>query len=620
MEGNCAGESFVRDRYLALIEQMVTKILQGQLLSKAHVVRQLGEQIEPGTGEVFTACLTEKATEIAAQVAQATDELRQAKASRRQRAMHTIESAWAEYCAERQATDAIAAATRAILSAPAGERLLPWLLALDENLAQPLKRSQLAQLMQTLEMGQSGDDEITQLHQGMQRGLATYKEIEPHLIDWMYDQSQRAIGFEGVPGRVGPWEPWSQQISSPILTRFFQGLARQQPLSDWLTQSAITLADWVELTLVLLYTQRGLVKWFEQQPYDSRWGTAQSIATYLTFAALWGQLMQGVTSGSPSATVLRQAAFQSALQVLRRFSQRPYFPLYGGVFALFTGDYLGTALAYLDAPLASAEGTQEKARILTLLGYSQRTLGHLEQAIAFHEQALAMAQQAADTPCEIANLNHLSRTHLAQKRYSEAAAYSQRALILARQRGDRLGEANALANYGFSQVLTAQQLEGILPESAEMAIQQLQQGLALSVQVGDRQSEALCCNSLGTAYTLQQQYAAAVPLLQQGIQAAERAGDLFLQGLSWAYLGEAAYHSQDRALSLPALLLGLYWLDVLQTQERSQPLGLLRILKGQLGTEGFQAAVRASQSMLLPRIGVDGIDHVQSLLREPLAE
>ncbi|MER3590071.1 MAG: hypothetical protein C4322_21685, partial [Mastigocladus sp. ERB_26_1] len=58
--------------------------------------------------------------------------------------------------------------------------------------------------------------------------------------------------------------------------------------------------------------------------------------------------------------------------------------------------------------------------------------------------------------CEIANLNHKSHICVAQKDYSQAINYSQRALILARQTGDRTGEAHALATLGYSEVFAAQ--------------------------------------------------------------------------------------------------------------------------------------------------------------------
>jgi tetratricopeptide (TPR) repeat protein len=380
-----------------------------------------------------------------------------------------------------------------------------------------------------------------------------------------------------------------------------------------------SLQDWVDLALTLQLTQRGLVNWFEQQPYDSKWGTQQAIATFLSFAVLWSQLSVGIAqsiglSSLGSREGLAQGCFQMALQTLRSFTQRAYFPMYGGVFALLSGRHLQDALNYLDAPLRQAEGTQEKARMLTLLGYSQRALGQIEQALTFHQQALEIAQAAADTPCEIANLNHISRTYLSQKLYSEAVGYSQRALILARQRGDRLGEANALTNLGYAQILTAQQIERLIPEASESAIGYLKEGLRLSEQLGDRQSQALCYNSLGIAYGLLEQPAEAIPYLEQGLEAAQRSGDLYLQGLNWAYLAENYYRIGDRTQAIRAALLALYGLEQIQAPEQRQPKGLLAILRGQLGQDNFREVLTQCRASLLPLIGVDGFDHVLQLL------
>jgi tetratricopeptide (TPR) repeat protein len=407
-------------------------------------------------------------------------------------------------------------------------------------------------------------------------------------------------------------------LKAPLLQSLFQGLALNQPIADSLSGSDHSLQNWVDLALTLQLTQRGLVTWFEQQPYDSKWGTQQTIATFLSFAVLWGQLSAGigqaVSLNTHNREPLSQGCFQMALQTLRAFTQRPYFPLYGGVFALLSGRHLQDALTYLDEPLQQAEGTQEKARMLTLLGYSQRAMGQIERSLEFHQQALEIAQTAADTPCEIANLNHISRTYLSQKLYANAISYAQRALILARQRGDRLGEANALTNLGYAQILTAQQIERLVPDASEAAIGYLKEGLRLSEQLGDRQSQSLCCNSLGIAYGLLEQHEEAISYLQQGLQAAQRSGDLYLQGLNWSYLAESYYRLGDFPQAISAGLLSLYGLEQIQAAEQSQPMGLLRVMKGRMGIEAFEAALRQCRTGLLPFIGVDGFDHAVHLL------
>ncbi|HEY9661338.1 MAG TPA: tetratricopeptide repeat protein, partial [Allocoleopsis sp.] len=333
------------------------------------------------------------------------------------------------------------------------------------------------------------------------------------------------------------------------------------------------------------------------------------------FAVIVSQL----ASGFQQTTVSRrdrfvQAYFLLTLQMLRTFAQRPYFPLYGGIFASFTGEYLRDVLHYLDEPLRQAEGTQEKARILTLLGYSVQALGQLDRAKAFHQQAIEIARSAGDTRCEVANLNHLSRVAVAESNYAEAINYSQRALILSRQVGDRQGEANAIANLGYSEVLQAQQLEQAEPEVYEMAIDRLQQGLQLAEKLGDRQSQALCCSSLGIAHVVLEQAETAVPYLEQGLQAAQFAGDVYLQGLNLSYLAEAFYRLQAWDKTIQSACLGMYLLEQIASAGWRQPAGLLVVLKGQLGATEFESILQQQRSQIVPMIGVDGYDYLADLL------
>jgi len=615
----------LRDRYLAVIDQIVDITLKGKLRSKEQIYQQLMQDVSAGTGEIFERCLTERLDGTQTRLNTETDELKQAKASRILRALQAIQKEWERYQKEQQATGAIDAATRAILAAPAEERLSIWLSSIDPNQSSTMTSEQLKLLGQSLQKALSPDsppdlvEDLQQLTAGIRSGVLSQQQLEDSVVRWIYEVPT-AIGFEGTPRQWGPWKLWSDRVNSPIPRRLFQALVENQSIEETISRQPVRVQDWVELVIVLQFLQRGLVSWFEKQPYDSKWGTKQSVATFLTFAVIWGQLSLGFAQGSQLSGDdrhrLSQGCFQVLLQILRRFSQQTYFPLYGGVFALFTGDYLKDTLDYLDEPLRQVPGTQEKARILTLLGYSQRAVGQYDRAIAFHEQALDIARTATDQVCEIANLNHLSRIYVAQKNYTEAINHSQRALILARQSGDRLGEANALTNFGYSEVLAARQLERIEPENYEMSISYLQQGLQLSEKLGDRQSQSLCYNSLGIAYVLLEQPQAAISFLEKGAQAAQFSGDLYLQGLNFVYLAEAHYSLGDREKATFAAFVGMYLLEQIQANEWRQPAGLLTILQGQLGDSLLQQIRQQYRSLIIPIIGVDGYDHLPKLLEQ----
>lgn len=302
--------------------------------------------------------------------------------------------------------------------------------------------------------------------------------------------------------------------------------------------------------------------------------------------------------------------------ILRAFAQREYFPLYGGVFASLSGNYLRDALNYLDEPLRRVEGTQEKARILTLLGYSLRAQGVYDRANTFHQQALEIARDAGDRICEIANLNHLSRMCVAQQNYESAISYSQRALMFSRQTGDRLGEANALANLGFSEVFQAKQLAQVEPEVYESAIHYLEQGLQLSERLADRQSQSLCFSSLGIAHVVIEQPQKAIAYLEQGWQAAQFSGDLYLQGLNLAYLAEASYSLQNLDKAIYTGSLGAYLLEQIGSNDWRKPAGLLTILQGQIGVEAFQTLLGEQRPKIIAIIGVDGYDYIPQLLKK----
>ncbi|NJN37714.1 MAG: hypothetical protein HC790_01710 [Acaryochloridaceae cyanobacterium CSU_3_4] len=83
----------MRDRYLELIAQIVTDTLKGNIRSKEQIYHTLSEKIDAGTGELFERCLQTYAEDLQTQLTSDIDELQQAKATRKQRALTTIQGA-----------------------------------------------------------------------------------------------------------------------------------------------------------------------------------------------------------------------------------------------------------------------------------------------------------------------------------------------------------------------------------------------------------------------------------------------------------------------------------------------------------------------------------------------
>ncbi|MEO0015032.1 MAG: hypothetical protein RLZZ535_3421 [Cyanobacteriota bacterium] len=599
------------DRYFALIDQIVELTLQGKISSVERVYGILVEQVETGTGEIFERCLSQR---LATAEAQLDTKL---KAARILRALQTIEKQWLRWQEENLVAAEISETAQMIITGDPEDYFLRTVDVLDPNQENPLSIDELSQLAQNLQAAAKtqGDAELAQdwqqLATGITAGLESFTTLEGDLVSWMYGSGSNFSGFGAE--RPNPWRIWAQKVTSPLPKQLFQTMAQQQSAIDFArVANNLELRAWIELAILLQYLQRGLVTWYDQQPYNSKFGKELSYSTLLTFASIWCELWQVFVISQPA---LADGCFLVMLQILRTFAQREDFPLYSGVFASFSGDYLQDTLDYFDEPLKQVEGTEDKARILTLLGYSQRTAGDYEKAIAFHEEALEIAIAANDYACEVASLNHLSRTNVNLKNYSEAINYSQRALIAARQVGDKLGEANASVNLGYAKVFAARQLDSMAAEDYSEAVRYLEQGVELAQKQGDSQSQAFGNTSLGIAYVVLEQPTSAIASLTKGAELAQYSRDVYLQGLSFSYLAEAYYSIEDRAAAITYGGLGMYLLNQINSVEWRQVAGLLSILQGQIGEE-FNNILGQQRSPIISLIGVDGYDYLPKLLEE----
>lgn len=613
-----------RDRYIALTSSIVQMTLKGKIRSKDQVFQMLQDGVDASDADVFEICLAEQITEVEQQAKQTQDELKQAKATRSLRALQTIQGEWARWKQENQSSNLLADALQKILSAAEGDRLSVILQWLDPNREPALSLAQWQELAKKMQQfGQFSAGAASSFDQAILNAIQEWQRLEPDLMSWAYEQPGQMIGFEGI-GQRGPWRVWGAKAQRPVVQSLFKHLALERSPLDWLSDpeyapTSLESEEMLELAIVLRCLQQGLVAWFEKRVYEARLGSTLAMSTFLTFAVLWSQLAIAVLrhrAVGGTATVLSEACFQITLQILRSFAQRSYFPLYGGIFASFSGQYLRNALDYLDEPLKRVSGTQEKARILTLLGYSARALGNSDRAVQLHQKALEIAQEAGDRPCQVANLNHLARMHTMQQDYATAIDYSQRAVIVSREAGDRLGEANALATLGYSEVFQAQQLERMDAELYETAIDRLLQGLQLAEKLGDRQSQAVCLSSAGLAYIALGQHETALRFLEQAITTAQATGDTYLQAISLSYLAEAYTALENNQAAILAAGLGMYLLEQMGSSLWRQPANLLRVLRGRQGEDAFRALLETQRPKFVASIGVDGFDHIGSLLRE----
>lgn len=611
-----------RDRYNIFVDRIIINIENGKLLSKEHVYRILSESLEAGTGEIFERALEEHANLLQANFDAQSDEVKQAKAKQKLRAMKILQDAWEQWQKNYQIQDACARGIDNILKVEPQERLAALIQVLDPNQTPVFERPHiqyLAQLLQKKAETLADDAEAFALRQfaiGLNRGLESFDRLEGYLISWLYE-SQMQVGFERTKA-IGPWHSWALQTASPLPRDLFSGQASNQSAAEIAkAQRSLDLSAWVELAILLQYLQNGLVHWFDRQPYDAQAGLHMTGITFISFAMIWGELSSGFQNSALAERdrqSLAKICFRMSLQTLRTFAQRENFPLYGGVFASFAGESFRETISYLDQPLKEAKNTEEKARILTVLGYSQFWMGHQQQAIALHQEALTLARQVDDRRCEIANLNHLSRISLIQKDFHTSEAQAQRAVILARQNGDRQGEANALANLGYSEVMLARQQEVITPADLETPITHLERGQHLSEKLNDLQNQSLCWVGLGSAYVAIEQPSQAQIALEKSLTLTQRIGDRDLQALSHAYLGETYYQLHQLESATYHACLGMYLLEQRHSKAWQQSAALVIILQGKLGEASFTNILQQQRSHLISQIGVDGFDHLPNLI------
>jgi tetratricopeptide (TPR) repeat protein len=221
---------------------------------------------------------------------------------------------------------------------------------------------------------------------------------------------------------------------------------------------------------------------------------------------------------------------------------------------------LGQAAAWLEAEranlhaaadFAAARGRSRHAiAIPAAMSGFLAAHGHWDQSAALHQIALAAARQAGDRLGEADTLAELGIAQRDTGDYPAATASLARALALYSDASDLPGQANVLNQLGFLHVLT-----GNYPAAADSH----QQALALAHRAGDRQIEATALNHLGLVQHLTGEYAAAAASQQQALALFREVGNLrgqahalndlgVVQQETGDYLTAAA--SQQQALAL----------------------------------------------------------------------
>ncbi|MEL7039273.1 MAG: tetratricopeptide repeat protein, partial [Cyanobacteria bacterium J06592_8] len=170
------------------------------------------------------------------------------------------------------------------------------------------------------------------------------------------------------------------------------------------------------------------------------------------------------------------------------------------------------------------------ASSLNNLGNAYRRLGQYQEAIEYYQQSLTIAREIGDRNGEAASLGNLGIAYRRLGQYEKAIEYYQQSLAIFQEIGDRKGVASSLNNLGNAYFSLGQY---------QKAIEYHQQSLAIDREIGDRKGVASSLNNLGNAYDSLGQYQEAIEYHQQSLAIEREIGDRNGVASSLGNLGNA---------------------------------------------------------------------------------
>jgi tetratricopeptide (TPR) repeat protein len=165
------------------------------------------------------------------------------------------------------------------------------------------------------------------------------------------------------------------------------------------------------------------------------------------------------------------------------------------------------------------------------LGIALYSMGRYREAIARHEEALAIARDIGDRGGEAAWLGNLGTSYATLGETRRAIDFYQQALAITRDIGNRGSEGVWLGNLAGSYATLGE---------TRQAIDLTEQALAIARDIGDRRSEAIHLKKLGDCYADDEEWEQAIQHYDEAIRIADEDG--FIQGQSEARHGLAKVH------------------------------------------------------------------------------
>ncbi|WP_287251579.1 MULTISPECIES: CHAT domain-containing tetratricopeptide repeat protein [unclassified Moorena] len=179
---------------------------------------------------------------------------------------------------------------------------------------------------------------------------------------------------------------------------------------------------------------------------------------------------------------------------------------------------------------------QAEADKLFKQGLSHLRRSKFPEGLESWQQALVIYKQIGDRLGEANSLNNLGNAYNHLGDYKKAIDYYQKSLAIAREIGHREGEAGSLTNLG-----NAYQNLG----DYKKAIDYYQQSIAIDRKISDRLGEASSLNNLGSAYDNLGDYKKAIDYHQQSLAIVREISDRLGEAYSLNNLGNAYYDLGD---------------------------------------------------------------------------
>ena len=164
----------------------------------------------------------------------------------------------------------------------------------------------------------------------------------------------------------------------------------------------------------------------------------------------------------------------------------------------------------------SSAGEIGKGDALGNLGIAYANLGETRRAIELYEQDLAIAREIGDRHGEASATGNLGLAYADLGETRRAIELYEQHLAIAREIGDRRGEANATGNLGLAYADLGE---------TRRAIELYEQHLAIAREIGDRRGEASTTGNLGIAYADLGETRRAIELYEQHLAIAREIGD-----------------------------------------------------------------------------------------------